>query len=95
MIVTTREQSLRLLKSGLKAESADFAWAFNPYSGDELHIKTPLVRGDIPCWSLSRLWDLLNKSGLYFYEYSTSDSVEAVLESLVAAVERFARQKRI
>ena len=46
----------------------------------------------IPAWSMPRLWELLHKAGIYFYEYSTNDAVEHVMESLVYAVERSARK---
>ena len=65
-ICTTIEQSKRLLKLGLKPETADMCYSFKPkYLADTtpekdwlLQIATPLGT-DIPAWSLHRLLCLL------------------------------------
>lgn len=64
-IATTREQSDRLLKCGVPAESADmFLWV-NSYGQEFLethYVPSPAV-SITPAWSLSALLGLLFKSG--------------------------------
>jgi len=81
--ITTKEQSERLVIAGIDEATADFA---------DLH------HGDVrlyPAWSMAKLWKILHDSGVWFYEYSTNDPVEKVMESLVCAVERASKQGKI
>lgn len=54
----------------------------------------PLLHFCFPAWSLSALWDLLAESNITL-EYATNRSSDALIESLVTAIERFAKQGRI
>ena len=81
--VTTKEQSERLIVAGLDPGTADLQ---NFHAGEFAFF---------PAWSMGRLWQILHDSGVWFYEYSTNDDVEKVLESLVSAVERAAKQGKI
>lgn len=95
MIVTTKEQSLALMKSGLDADTADLAWVNTPCNGSNLVIRTPLCKGDVPIWSMGQLWKIMHNSGIIFYEYGTCDPPEEVVDSLFEAVERAARNGRL
>ena len=91
--ITTEEQSRRLLISGVPEDTADVWW--HPDYSDKPDFTRRLRVENNPAWSMGRLWELLNKSGIYFFEYCTTDPAEKVMESLVFAVERFARQGRL
>lgn len=79
-ICTTREQSERLLALGLKKETADM----HHYKWSEGYLDTqacPPRRNSpryLPAWSLDRLREMLNKSGvtISFVERDTSIIVE-------------------
>ena len=89
-ICTSREQSERLLALGLKKETADaiIPIKFNPDKGpilvpqdywisdDPFYLN--IREGSIPAWSLDRLREMLNKSGvtISFVERDTSIIVE-------------------
>jgi len=99
-ICTTIEQSKRLKEAGVKKESADMMWEqhydFPPYL--TIPPRTTLGRSigahAICAWSLSALWDLLADSNITL-EYATNRSSDALIESLVTAIERFAKQGRM
>jgi len=78
MIVTTIEQAKRLIAAGIDTDTADYTLVESDYDNSS---KTP-------AWSMSQLWDILNKAGIHYYEYQTGNPIEEVMESLVAAVER-------
>ena len=76
-IATTIEQSKRLLGAGLDPESADMRWEQFPglvprlcYQPDVLPLIIPNV---IPAWSLSRLWDICNDSGIGPFNFGGDD----------------------
>jgi hypothetical protein len=73
-IATSRVQSERLLSLGLKKETADMCWMY----GEVLSCNPPELTVDIPAWSLDRLREMLNKSGvtISFVERDTSIIVE-------------------
>ena len=83
---TTQEQSERLLAAGLDKMTADMGWhlGFRECPDPVRSFKVE----NFPAWSMGRLWDLLNKSNIYFYEYHTGIPLDEVMESLVNAVER-------
>lgn len=58
-IATTREQSDRLLKCGVPAESADMV--YDEATGLEVNAGNTIQSGYSPAWSLSRLLSLLPK----------------------------------
>lgn len=109
-IGTTIEQSKRLMTAGLAPKSADMKWTnvepdadgggyYLNKESNEYHLEVgqpyfDLNDDSIPAWSLSALWDLLNESKITL-EYATNRSSEALIESIVTAVERFAKQGRI
>lgn len=78
---TTQEQSERLLAAGLDKMTADM-WLPLDYQDNPDPVEGFLS------WSMGRLWDLLNKSNIFFYEYHTGIPLDEVMESLVNAVER-------
>ena len=110
-IGTTIKQSKRLMAAGLAPKSADMKWTnvepdadgggyyFNKES-NEYHLEGvgqpyfDLNDDSIPAWSLSALWGLLNESNITL-EYATNRSSDALIESLVTAIERFAKQGRM
>lgn len=62
---TSIEQSEKLLALGLKKETADMCYTYCNYSDRyELECRPPRL-GDIPAWSLHRLWELLGKIKKY------------------------------
>lgn len=85
-ICTTREQSERLLALGLKKETADMCWQKLTLNGEVItypaqdvwHCSTAITDYHIPAWSLDRLREMLNKSGITisFVERDTSIIVE-------------------
>lgn len=97
-IATSIEQSTRLLEAGVPKESADMRW--EQFAGCIPHLcyqqdLMPLIAPrTTPAWSLSALWDLLSESNITL-EYATNRSSEALIESIVTAVERFAKQGRM
>lgn len=111
MIATTIEQGKRLLDAGLDPKTADMCYieeiitngigcipykrTWSEYPCVDTHEESEgpeLV--SLPAWSLSKLWDIMLRSGVV-YEYSTSESSKDVLDSLVDAVARLAKQGRI
>lgn len=100
-IGTTIEQSRRLIAAGVRPETADMAYRPWTRSAAGFDLVTDFESGkvffqedDIHAWSLSALWDLLNESKITL-EYATNRSSEALIESLVTAIERFAKQGRM
>lgn len=98
MLSTNITQSKRLLEAGLDQKTADMRWEDFPgcvphlcYQPNSTSLIAPKVT---PAWSLSALWDIMLRSGVA-YEYSTCESSKDVLDSLVAAVARLAKQGRI
>ena len=77
-ICTSREQSERLLSLGLKKETADCCYYY--YDGEYLiaFAEDAKYPSDIPAWSIDRLREMLNKSGvtISFLERDTSIIVE-------------------
>lgn len=83
-ICTSRSQSERLLALGLKKETADCVWI--EMSKDDWRVDANgwkeyysiIEEGIIPAWSLDRLREMLNKSGvtISFVERDTSIIVE-------------------
>ena len=67
-ICTTKEQSERLLKLGLKKETADMCWQETTLNGkvitypaqDVWHCSTAITNFHIPAWSLHRLVEMIN-----------------------------------
>lgn len=97
MMSTNITQSERLLEAGLRRESADMQWNYDRHEDryylNVAHEDSQLF-ADYPSWSLPKLWDIMLRSGV-IYEYSTCESSEKVLNSLVDAVARLAKQGRI
>ena len=87
--ITTQKQSERLLAAGLDERTADTGWhmEFREFREFPAPVRSYQVES-FPVWSMGRLWDLLNKSNIYFYEYHTGIPLDEVMESLVSAVER-------
>jgi hypothetical protein len=84
-------ESLELIEAGLDRETADF---YFPAGCKESVVPidgTPLTT-EVRSWSIMRLWDLLHKAGIYFYQYDTGDTPEHIMGSLVYAVERAVRK---
>lgn len=83
-VCTSREQSERLLALGLKKKTADCVWI--EMSKDDWRVDANgwkeyysiIEEGIIPAWSLDRLREILNKSGvtISFIERDTSIIVE-------------------
>jgi len=80
MIATTIEQAKRLIAAGIDTDTADLCYTLTGFNYD--------YSSKTPAWSMSQLWDILNKAGIHYYEYQTGNPIEEVMESLVAAVER-------
>lgn len=101
MIATSREQSKRLLAAGVPGP--DCVWdcvAFEPCDPCavwECHVIQPWMdtKNLNPAWSMSRLWDILYKANIDYFEFSTEDSPEQVMESLVNAVIRLYKHDRV
>lgn len=79
-IATTIEQSKRLLAAGIDPESADMRWEQFPglvprlcYQPDVMPLIVPKVT---PAWSLSRLWDICDDSGIGPFNFG-GDSIES------------------
>lgn len=73
MIATTSEQSQRLLRCGVSADTADMHYFKDILSVGHLVWDTPFPKKIFPAWSLSRLLELLPKEiydesgdGFYF-----------------------------
>ncbi len=71
-ICTTKEQSEQLLALGLKIETADMAYEYNPKHLADTDIDKDWVivahspcGTDIPAWSLHRLIEMLNYQVMY------------------------------
>lgn len=86
-ICTTKEQSQRLLKLGLKPETADcFHWN---YSGENYigNITEELETTDVPAWSLHRLIEMCNKTqfgmtiGIYNNEVTVDGDLFEVFDN--------------
>lgn len=97
---TDYDQSLELLNAGLDRETADYYFKDTQSGRKALEwrgedIVFPLTAQEVPSWSLAKLWELLNKTGIYYYEYSTGDDLEHVMQSLIYAIERAARKGKI
>ena len=79
-ICTSVEQSKRLLELGLKKETADCALLPLTDKVTSVLVKpsTKDIKNTIPAWSLDRLIEMLNKSGITisFLERDTSIIVE-------------------
>ena len=101
-IGTTIEQSKRLINAGVKQDTADMMWILNRLvfsakgTTHEWQLNTIQLTAceTEPAWSLSALWDLLSESNITL-EYATYMSSDALIESLVTAIERFAKRGRI
>lgn len=93
-IGTTIEQSKRLIEAGLNRETADMVWYKAVNRRSYLAVMGEVPFWECEAWSLSHLWDLLSESNITL-EYATNRSSEALIESIVTAVERFAKQGRI
>ena len=81
-IATTIEQSKRLLDAGLDPGSADMSWVTidTPWR-KESKTENVLTVGNlrhrsIPAWSLSRLWDICNDSGIGPFNFG-GNSIES------------------
>lgn len=61
MIATTQEQSQRLLRCGVSADTADMMFTPHNTLSTEPYKETLKDRGYIPAWSLNRLLELLPK----------------------------------
>lgn len=98
--ITTPEESKRLIDAGLKRETADFRYLIvDDGCGHTQYIfdTGPCFDDErqIPAWSMAALWDTIAKSNIRFYEFSTTESIERIMGSLVFAVERLSKQGRI
>lgn len=88
------------MDAGLKRETADFRYVIvDDGQGKEQYVfdTGPCFDKDdqIPAWSMAALWSIIAKSNIRFYEFSTTESVERIMSSLVFAVERLSKQRRI
>ena len=93
-ICTTREQSERLLALGLKPETADMT-IVGKYMGtdddgamvfeDVPTAYPPMLRKDIPAWSLHRLLSLYN---LHYIEFMNDEEIESVYDIVIDAIEQ-------
>lgn len=107
-LFTTQEQSKRLLKLGVPAETADLKFVphrtFNNYfladpadGLDDSHIFyqedpsvnwTGLSEGDIPCWSIGRLFQILSICyGHTHCTYVPDMSIFPDMESMIGDIE--------
>ena len=101
MIATNIEQGKRLMEAGLRTESADMCWA-RPFAVGckkedipPMLYAEPYCSADVaPAWSLGRLWDLMLMSHVA-YDYSTYESAEYVIASLVEALVRLAKHNSV
>lgn len=104
--VTTKDESLILIGAGLQKESADMCYISTPYKNYrlvassysdtfELKQKRESREDIVPAWSMAALWELLEKSNARFFEFSTTETSESVMNSLIWAVERMAKQNRL
>lgn len=82
-IATTIEQSKRLLDAGLDPGSADMSWVTidTPWREESktenvLTIGNPVPHRSTPAWSLSRLWDICDDSGIGPFNFG-GDSIES------------------
>lgn len=79
-IATTIEQSKRLLAAGLDPGSADMSWHKYKTSKWDLWVgwsdrELPDLQV-VPAWSLSRLWDICDDSGIGPFNFG-GDSIES------------------
>lgn len=95
-IATTVEQSKRLLAAGLDPESADMMWRNVTLTYDfghamEVATAEPILyafnaksEDSIPAWSLSKLWDICNDSGIGPFNFGGDDiDSSSLIEKLV------------
>lgn len=84
MTITTFTQTYRLLRLGIKRESAMFCYVPSE-DGYRLafNFNEP---GTVPAWSMDQLWQKVS-SYKESFGFSTNDSVSEVMEALVGAIE--------
>lgn len=96
-IATTIEQSKRLLKAGIAPESADLFWTNNVEDEEngyfiikeagDFHLEIGhyhFPENEFPAWSLSKLWDICNDSGIGPLNFGGDDiDSSSLIEKLV------------
>lgn len=97
-IATSISQSKRLIAAGLDPKSADMSWVEvdTPWRKDtktidELCVGNPIPHRSIPAWSLSRLWDICNDSGIGPFNFGgnsieSSEIVAKLVEWIILGV---------
>ena len=86
MTVTSISQSKRLLEAGVNSRTADMSYIMNPRVGGHIISNTkPVTFLDIPCWSMSALWNICRKRGILL-EFLTDETEESVVANMVKAI---------
>lgn len=86
LTATTPEQSERLIKSGVKRETADMHWIRRCCKDEDGNYHDVLFNGclaehNCPAWSFAALWRLAAPLGLSFA--TDEDTPEAIIEHIV------------
>lgn len=86
-IATTREQSKRMIDTGIDIEeSADFYYDSKGYlqwRGDPVLFQ--IASFQVPAWSLSALWQMVHELDKT-YEFPTELSADELIETLVSTI---------
>lgn len=85
-ICTTKEQSERLLKLGLKPETADCYNREEDY-GYSNWIGKPSLHSDVPAWSLHRLMEILD-SPLIEFNVLSYDPYEEIISIISECIKK-------
>ena len=96
-VCTSVEQSERLLKLGLKKETADMCWQKTTLNGklitypaqDAWHCSTAITNYHIPAWSLHRLMEIMYKGDIHgFVGLSVHHgNIDTIYELVIAHIE--------
>jgi hypothetical protein len=85
MITTTVKQVETLLAAGIDPSTADMSFIKNPKGGTILTATKPMVKDDIPCWSMAGLWKICRDRNI-LVEFFTDEDEESVISNLIMAI---------
>ena len=85
MTVTNEIQIGTLLSVGLDPATADMSIIRNPRGGLITVNTPPMIKDDLPCWSMSALWNICRKRGILL-EFLTDETEESVVANMVKAI---------
>lgn len=85
MTVTTEAQIGKLLTEGVDPATADMSIIRNPRGGLITVNTPPMIKDDLPCWSMSALWKICRERGILL-EFLTDETEESVVANMVQAI---------